>query len=620
MDGLILSSASRVFAKRLLEMGTASGRQRVFATLLSLVIWITTTRAFLEIPFNKDQHFGPDGPWQAVTFGIKYTSDSDFKQVSVYPAVMYNSIAALYLPTKQACKDDTTGKCGVGGTIGTTYNNGSWWYTYENDQTGYYFRLNGTQAYTDIQLPNNIIMSSAITDVLRIGDMTYPSGITLPIELGYGCLGGSPLAQVYNAPLSLWNSGNTQSNSYGLHIGAVGLNYPGSLVFGGYDRGRVIGPVINYDAYGELALIDVEIGVETGESPFNFDMQSNLMKIPQTGEFTGSLPTLVKPEYPYIYVNQETLDAVTSLLPVKFSQSAGFYLWDTQDPSYKQIINSPAYLGFVFPSETGNTANMTVKVPFKLLNLTLEKSASGLSSDVPYLPLMATELGTDLSLDILLGRAFLQSAFIGTNWNTNTSWLAQAPGPGSGDGLGYSPVDVMNKMTTLDAREGGTLFADSWSSHWTPISKSTSGGGGNNGGNDGGSGGISGGAIAGIVVGAVVIIAVIAFIVFFLVRRKRKARKSAADGNASPSAQPFYADKPQGYYGDGQQPYYSDQSHELQSNAFDRNELDGQGHYKPGYKPGGYPQEMPGQGYASELPGHGYQQQPHELPAHARSM
>ena len=421
-------------------MGTGSGDGRVRATGLVLAALIATVSAFVEVPYNKDQKFGPDGPWQAVEFGLKYSTVDTYTNVNVYPSVLSGTYSAIYVPGPEACKDDKTGKCGTGGSLTKNiYVNASSWasYTYTDYDTSYYFYLNGTTAYTDIQLPNQVSLTDAITDVLKIGDMTYPNGKVVPIEVGYGCLGGSPLDNAYNAPLTLWQSDIIRSNSYGLHIGAAALDYPGSLVFGGYDRGRIAGPVIKYSAQSSLSLIDIEIGVETGDSPFDFEMQTDLLKIPSGGQFTGYLPTYLKPEYPYIFINQETIDAVANLLPVTFSQSAGYYLWDTQDPKYKEITSSPAYLGFVFPSVSGDSANTTIKVPFKLLDLTLESSVTGLTSDVPYLPLMAAPLTGDNAQSTIFGRAFLQAAFMGTNWNTNTSWLAQAPGPGSSmEGIG----------------------------------------------------------------------------------------------------------------------------------------------------------------------------------------
>jgi hypothetical protein len=497
-----------------------------------------------------------------------------------------------------------------------------------NTQTNFYFHLNGSTTYTNLQFPNNIQMTSALTDILDIGEMTYPSGITLPIEVGYGCLGGSPLTQSENAPLSLYNGGLTQSNSYGLHIGAATLGYAGSLIFGGYNRGRVIGPVIEYDAHTTLSLIDIEIGVETGVSPFDFEMQTGLLTVPADSGYTSNLPVLLKPEYPYIFLNKETLANIQQHLPITFESSSGYYLWDTTDPSYKQIISSPAYLGFVFPSVSGNTANTTIKVPFKLLNLTLEAAASGLDSDKAYIPFMETEVGGDSNLDILLGRGFLQAAFMGTNWGVNASFLAQAPGPGSdGEGLGYDPVDMSYADKGLNIQQGDSLFQQSWAGHWTVLSSNNNNGGGGGGDN---SSGLSGGVLAGIVVAAVGGLAIIgAIIAFFLIRRKRKARQAAAQQPryGPPGSQyaplgpgtPGFAPGTPGF--GSAQAHYSDkpQHHEMHADALNRQEMDAQGWYAKQNKPPGQQHERYEMSSnitnVGELPGH----EPQELPANSRT-
>ncbi|PVH80651.1 hypothetical protein DL98DRAFT_627196 [Cadophora sp. DSE1049] len=70
--------------------------------------------------------------------------------------------------------------------------------------------------------------------------------------------------------------------------------------------------------------------------------------------------------------------------------------------------------------------NLTISVPFKLLNLTL--TAPLTTTPTAYFPCKA-----ETQTHYQLGRAFLRAAFVGGNWNADnrsaTWWLAQAPGP-----------------------------------------------------------------------------------------------------------------------------------------------------------------------------------------------
>ncbi len=465
--------------------------------------------------------------------------------------------------------------------------------TLANFTSRYY---NGTVSTMDAQLPQGVIYSDVYVDVCKIADITYPSGKTVAAEVGLANLGGSPLATNLSPPGALYSSSTIQSNTFGLHIGSAQHNYPGSLIFGGYDRGRVIGPVLSFDAHTAPHLLDINIGVEDGASPFSFESKGKLLQAPDSAGVTQPISAYLKPEYPYIYLPKLTIEAIAENLPVKFDTTSGYWLWDTSDPMYKKVIGGANYLGFTFPSLTGNTANETIKVPFALLNLTLESSVSGLGSDVPYFPLMEAEVSQLTGYPILLGRAFMQATFTGTNWNTNMSWLAQAPGPGaSREGLGYDPVDLGDSTQNLDVPSGDALFKESWAAHWTVLNTTDPG----NGNDDNGGGGVSGGVIGGSVVAAAGGVAIIAAIIFFVMRRrKRKAASPQATQNAYHDHSPGPPAPTYAHYGDAQQPMS-----ELHAPA--QNE-----YYKP------VPQqeqwhEMEAREYHAELPGHA----PAELPA-----
>lgn len=154
------------------------------------------------------------------------------------------------------------------------------------------------------------------------------------------------------------------------------------------------------------------------------------------------------------------------------------------------------------------------------MNLTLKAYVSGLDFDVPYLPIIQGVNPEELpGYNVLLGRAFLQAAFWGINWNTKSAWLAQAPGPGpKNTGLGSDPRDLTRDTKTLDAGTG--LFRDSWEGYWTPMPTPRSTTYSND---------LSGGDIAGIVVGVVAFILIVAALSTFVVRRPRcRSRQETA--------------------------------------------------------------------------------------------
>jgi hypothetical protein len=237
----------------------------------------------------------------------------------------------------------------------------------------------------------NTTLASASSD-----NITYANGVVGGVPLGNLALGagsGAPeqfftqsnieVGRGINAsmfPGRLFRDGDIPSYSFGLHIGSAPFDYPGSLVFGGYNKGRVIGPLASFEDAGAVELLDISIGAEYGESPFIFRSKDRFM--PQQMK--------VKPDplSPYLSLPSATCRSLATYLPVTWDQHLKYYLWNTSSPDYVQIGTSPAYVGFSFPPSNGKSDNVVVKVPFALLNLILERPI--VSKPTPYFPACPT--------------------------------------------------------------------------------------------------------------------------------------------------------------------------------------------------------------------------------------
>lgn len=202
----------------------------------------------------------------------------------------------------------------------------------------------------------------------------------------------------------------------------------------------------------------------TGDSPFNFTSKSGLLAQGNTTlASAGSVEVRVTPIEPYLYLPPSTCQAIAAELPVSYNAALGLYLWETTSSLYENIVSSPSYLGFTFRYGGGGSdaQNLTIKVPFMLLNLTLEPPL--VAAPVPYFPCSPITSGY-----MQLGRAFLQAAFMGINFRENYagSWfLAQAPGPN------ISSPNIVGIATNDDALLGSDLvWEDTWTGVWTPIS------------------------------------------------------------------------------------------------------------------------------------------------------
>jgi hypothetical protein len=305
------------------------------------------------------------------------------------------------------------------------------------------------------------------------GYQTYPGGQNYPLTVGILSLSAPDLNQSFSElsgpsinatfiPSYAYTSGMTSSFSYGMHIGSAALGISGSLYLGGYDQNRVLGNV-SAQQYSTgsgnfpIQLQDIGLGVANGGSPWKFFNKEGLLSQGNTSLSSG-VSIVASPADPYIYLPKSACDALATELPVTYQVEYGLYFWNTSDPRYVKIVTSPSYVGFTLNQNGVNNQEITINVPFALLNLTLE--APLVDKPTSYFPCMAT------NSSYALGRAFLQAAFVGFNWHQGIgNWfLAQAPGPG------YSQTTISMIDPDATTITGSTSsWADSWSGHWTAL-------------------------------------------------------------------------------------------------------------------------------------------------------
>jgi hypothetical protein len=330
--------------------------------------------------------------------------------------------------------------------------------------------------------------------------------------------------------------GDIGTSSFGLHIGSVPLDQRASMILGGYAQNRALGDVGVFNFEGDVPrclLVDVVLGVETGRSPLNTtgSIWKGLGGSERGAETTelmggrlGSAAVIPNAASPYIYLPLGNCEAIAETLPVAYDEGLNLYLWQTDDPEFERIVNSPAYIGFTFADD--DAANITIKVPFKLLNLTLEEPL--VDKPTQYFPCQPT----DSEMGIWqLGRAFLQAAFLGVNFETDHMYLAQAPGP---DMAQLVTREMGEDDKTIRTNDGDT-FAETWRSTWTPIedkeetdATSTGEKGGSSGEATEEEDGLATGEIAGIVVGSAAGVASLVAIAWFFWRRNRSKNNKLA--------------------------------------------------------------------------------------------
>ncbi|KAK9783637.1 putative Peptidase A1 domain-containing protein [Seiridium cardinale] len=438
----------------------------------------------------------------------------------------------------------------------------------------------------------------------------YPNGNWYPMSVGCLSLGSSDINQSWSngnspnvnaslIPGYLYEHNRTDSYSFGLHIGATNPQVDGSLYYGGYDQNRVLGKVLTMDGsfQDQVTLNDISIQVIDGSSPFDFGASQTGLLAEGNSSLGAGIKVSVAGCSPYLSLPTSTCNAIAQHLPVTYNEGLGLFTWNTEDPQYTRIVSSASALQFTLVGMT-NTDKLNISVPFRHLNLTLD--APLVSTPTPYFPCY-----TGHQSGWVLGRAFLQDAFIGANWLSKSWWLAQAPGPNIPAEANVGTIKYGDTTIT----SGGNDWKESWTGSWTALAPSASPAAGDkpsNGtdtGDDGAStSGLTTGAKAGVGAGVGVAgLAGLGVLAFFLLRRRKGSQDNSAAIAASTAQQDVGKPEQQSPHTFGSTVYNSPMT------AYPHEEG-----YAQQY--GGYMPQQQHQQYSAELPGAGLPA-PQELPA-----
>ncbi|TPX09031.1 uncharacterized protein E0L32_001708 [Thyridium curvatum] len=493
----------------------------------------------LQIPFSTDRltnsdsvpaTYGPDGPWQAALVQIGSSSASangvfaPFWPSGSYLVQVLDGVAPGNYTTK-----DSKSAVGTRTSLGQS---DSWWSDAFMNST---FEAKGFFDQVTLTGKTGDSSSKVNASVAAATKWTVPAAQGATYTPSVGILGLGPDTRAGPGDKSgahdsilkqLQSRGSIPSQSFSMHLGSVAHSLPGSLLLGGYEDNRVIAPVATLRMQAGLHtafLVDVTLGVEVGGSPWsdngsvpgsvyagNDGAPRAVELVKQLGGAAGASLVTLNAADPYMYLPASTCREAAKHLPVTWDERLQLYLWNTGDPQYGRIVKSPAYLGLVVSDK--DAQNVTIKVPFALLNLTLERPL--VDAPTPYFPCKPYD-GDTLGF-WQLGRAFLQSAFVAVDFDANATYLAQAPGPNLFQSV-TRPINAGHGAASFLAKPPSE-FARSWNGKWEVLMLN-----GNSMGT-GGSSGLSPGGIAGVVIAAVAVVALIGFCIW---RRKRGSRKVA---------------------------------------------------------------------------------------------
>ncbi|KAI9670397.1 MAG: hypothetical protein M1817_004440 [Caeruleum heppii] len=535
-----------------------NGQRKVIAAfLLSAVVTGARSDAVpWPMPFNASRSFGPDGPWHGMTLDFGWP----LQQVDFYPSTTSKTL----LISRTACEsqdancplplpkmyDPTRGVPLVNGTSTDIYSPDGW-----DSSRARALNLTGSgvDKFTRLVLieegkPWRYAENVTFT-LSQSYAANYPDGTKTTLDVGLLALGdrgdsilpplvNGVMTSIHDPISSLFNDSNIPSRSWGLHVGSVAQNVTPSLYFGGFDQSRVIGKVVSSDD-ATFVLKDIAINITHRDGQAH--TSDGLLKRNQGGTGNGDdIMVTPDPGVPYLYLPQETCDSIAAKLPIQYNPSLGLYIWDSSSASqsfFESLTRSTASLAFTFGSPGDST--VSVNVPFSLLNLTLDGTFG--SAQANYFPCRPYDA---LDGAFVLGRAFLQAAFLGQVWDKHTTFLAQAPGP-------KLPVESVKSLQPSDEELLGQANPVSWESTWEDVlsptadfdgtqllvSSASSSSSSSSPSSTSSRSSLSAGAKAGIAIGAVLGVILIGLLAWAFVRRRRQANaKMAKPAELSESA------------------------------------------------------------------------------------
>lgn len=298
------------------------------------------------------------------------------------------------------------------------------------------------------------------------------------------------------------------SHSYGYTAGAKYQlkGEPVSLTLGGYDENRFVphDTTFQLNPSQQPELFIDSISVSSSLTSSNWSTPVSLLSR------TDRVYATVDSSTPYLWLPPTVCERFASSLGLTYNDSLNLYTFDGNASQHGALQNSDLTFTFNLSDISTSTDIVTITLPYAAFDLQLTYPAIPNTSygdddaTKNYFPLRRATSESQYTI----GRAFLQEAYIITDYESNTFSLHQAV---------HIEDPIMNTSIIDIAKYVNSTFSD---------------------GTGGGSMVLSTSVIVGIAFGSTAAVAIIAFIVFYLRFRKHRRAPSADDKDSTSSASP----------------------------------------------------------------------------------
>ncbi|CAJ2513538.1 Uu.00g016570.m01.CDS01 [Anthostomella pinea] len=275
--------------------------------------------------------------------------------------------------------------------------------------------------------------------VAAINDTDYYTGF-----FGLGITPGNFQGVIAQSPIAVLveQDGVIPSHSYGYTAGAYyggSSGIPMSLTLGGYDANRFEAHDTKFSLNASASQPQTLIRAITAsvsdadKAPTSWNSTSTPLSF-----FNESVTALIDSSTPYLWLPSVICDRFASTLNLTWNESFGLYLFEDNDSLER--YQSSADLSFTFTLSSADNQDdfgQPLDVP-GVVNITISGNAFVQNlrypfmnlfqygdSAVPYFPLKRA----DNESQIIIGKSFLQEAYIITNYETGTFSLHKAKFP-----------------------------------------------------------------------------------------------------------------------------------------------------------------------------------------------
>lgn len=346
---------------------------------------------------------GDDGSWS--TFTVQ--AGTPPQTFLVLPST---AALELFLPLPQGCTSNDPSNCSVtrGVIQGSGYlvNESSTW-----EATGLFtstlesslgYEVNGLYGFDTVGLDaTNVSMTHQAVTGMAAKD--FYLGL---FGLGMGAIdfSGSNITQ-FSYLSNLASSGQIPSTSYAYTAGAAYSNVSASLTLGGYDPSRLASSGLSFQFETNGSLV----------TPLQSILGQNSLN-GTSALLSSGINATIDSTLPYLWLPGEACDAIAAAFGLVYDNKTELYL---SDPSLRQqLLTQSPTITFVLGATGGKTESIT----FPYAAFDLEVTYPLYESPTRYFPIRRAANASQY----VLGRTFLQGAYLITDYERQNFTLAQA--------------------------------------------------------------------------------------------------------------------------------------------------------------------------------------------------